>query len=461
MFLQRRWLLALVFVSLILLQLPETLAQQGELVMNGGFESGDFTGWSHTNSRVVSQSEQGYYDAMSHPPHSGRYSAEVGSAARLGTISQQISIPAKSVATFVAWYRLEQGSSLMIYLKNPDGSTIKQWSESGSQSWTTVSYDLDVTYAGQTITIEFDGQGNEQLTTVYGYCVDSAGNYYPCTYPTYADYFPFVDDVSLHPTLTQYVATINAPDLPPELATKLYVDGTQVGNIQGQRSVPLTFKIGESHTISIDGYVYKDNTTRYYCANDTVTVSSDVQVTFTYKPQYYLSIRNGYGQETGNDWYNGGSTATFSLRAGAVPMPGLAGVLGAKLVFEKWTGSAETSSIRGNITMTGPASISANWKTDYTTLLFAAGLIVILAIVGVMAYVRLTRKRKRRESTQLYEITPTKEMEITDELNSKEDETEIKEMSNDTARKGSRTTSKDGEISDQRERTRHRQKHRE
>jgi hypothetical protein len=423
---RRYWLLVFILLGLMLSQLNETFAQPQELVTDGGFEDG-FTGWSHTNSQVVSMSSQGYFDAMSHPPHSGEYSAEVGSATRLGTISQKVTIPPRSVATFEAWYRLEQGSSLMVYLKNSDGSTIKQWSESGSQSWTTISYDLDLSYAGQTITIEFDGQGNEQLTTQYGYCLDSAGNYYPCPYYSYADYFAFVDDVSLRSTLTQYVATIVAPELPQELAAKLYVDGTQVGNIQGQHSIPLTFKIGERHTISLDNYVYKDNTTRYYCANNSVTVSSDQQITFTYKVQYYLSINNAYDQATGSDWYSDGSTATFSLKSGTVPMPGLAGLLGGKFVFEKWTGSAEDSSLKGTISITGPASISASWKEDYSILYVVVALIIALGAGGLLAYSRLVRGRRKESATQMYEVTPIEREEVIGEPAAKYEATKARE----------------------------------
>jgi hypothetical protein len=371
-----------------------------ELVKNGGFETGDFTGWTATNSKVLASSTTGTYHET---VHSGKYSARIGAESIQGRIDQTVSIPPKSSAKFTAWYLVEEGSSLTFSLKKSDGSVIQQWSFTSVNSWTSLTYDLDVSYAGQSVTIEFVGVGyrGTKTTTIYEYRCDPVTNAcysYPVEYESHNDYWPYVDDVSLTYEVVVYETNVTVSGLPQQLSTKLLVDGTQLSTIAGGQSKTLSFKIGETHKISVETYVYRNNETRYYCASESTTVSTDNSTTFSYTPQYYFSIISQYGNTTGSGWYDASAIAAFSVDN---KVQGPAGVdyslipWKVTFSFDHWTGDSSSTKSADSISMDGPKTVIAEWKSekqsDYTHLLAVVGLGVCL-IGG--AYLFITRRKK-------------------------------------------------------------------
>jgi hypothetical protein len=402
-----RWQVRFLTVTIILLvSIPVVLAespQQGqELVTNGGFENG-MAGWKAISAHPVTGQQQDVYDVSNHPPHSGQYSAQVGAVNQPGTLSQTVTIPLKSEAKFSAWYRLDQGTSLTIILKNSDGSIIQQWAGSGSE-WTQVTYDLGPSYAGKSVTIEFDGQANSVSQSTTGLCgFTRFGFPYYCLYQAESDYYAFVDDVSMVATLAQYMSGVSLSGLPKMLSTKVFVDDTQIAVLTGNQSQQFAFNIGETHKISVDNAVYQDNTTRFYTDTSFTTVSTDGQVTFSYRKQYYLSINTPYGTTSGAGWYYEGSKATYSVRSPSVPMPGLLGTLGAKYNFEKWVGDDSTTNLQSSILMDAPRSVSATWKPDYTILLVVIGAIAVACVACAIGYRKLVKVVRKRQATAVYE----------------------------------------------------------
>lgn len=391
-------------VAAILIPWP-VVAQDQELVTNGGFEKGT-QGWSATNAYAVAQNQLGYYDAISHPPHSGQYSAKVGTATQAGTLTQTVTIPEKSKASFSAWFRTEQGATLTITLKASDGSTIQRWSESGSQQWAQVNYDVSAQYAGQQVTIEFDGHGNEQLTTVTYYCTDAYGHVYICSGISYADYFAFVDDVSMIATVAQYDVNVTISGLPSALSTNLILDGTQASTISGGQSQQFTFTIGETHMISVKDSVYQDNTTRYLCESPSANVNTDDQLSFSFKKQYYLSVDSAHGAVNGSNWYNDGSTASFSMDSATAPITGILGTLGARYVFNGWTEGTSTGMLQNSIVMDSPKLVSATWREDYTSVYLFAAIIIAAVVGGIIAFMRFSKRKTRRGATISYDEGP-------------------------------------------------------
>jgi hypothetical protein len=399
-------LLLMLYVALV--AIPPSYASQ-QLVKNGGFESGNFTGWTIQNAKVRPSSTSGTYYEPAH--NSSRYSARLGTESTEGSISQTVTIPAKSDGKFTAWYRVEKGATLTIYLKRNDGSVIQQWSVStGVSTWTVVSYDLDLSYAGQTVNIEFVGIGHRETvsTSVITYCYDQAGRPYPCTIPyvEYNDYWPYVDDVSLTSTVVAFQATITVTGFPQGMVTNVFADGAHVAALAAGQSQTLLLRIGSPHTVSVDTYLQEDNLTRFYCASDSASVSSDGEIMFTYKPQYYLSVSSPFGESSGNGWYDGDSKASFSVDPSSSPLAGLLGILGGKNVFEKWTGDATGTSTHDEIVMKSPKSVSAVWRADYSSVYLIIALIgLALGVGGLVAYRRFKGK-PRPDKTQVYDVIP-------------------------------------------------------
>jgi hypothetical protein len=392
----RRLLPFLVLFTLALAAFPISCATD-DLISNGGFETGKFDGWTAANSQVLKSTN---YVAA----HSGKYSARIGTAITQGGISQTVSIPAKSSGKFTAWYRIEKGSTLTIFLKRSDGSVIQQWPATSVALWTSVTYDLDVSYAGQSITIEIDGIGNRETISqtqnmCYNYCDPTTNVCYnicePLTTETHNDYYSYVDDVSFTFAIAIYETNVSMTGLPEQLSTKLSVDSKELAPMSTSESKTFSFNIGESHKISVESYVYEDNATRYYCASNSTVVSSDGSVSFSYKPQYFLTVNSPYGSTTGGGWYDEGSEASFALDRITFPISDITGTLGAKRIFVKWNGDASSSSADGKITMDGPKSISAVWTVDNTLFYASIAIIVGGCIAGIAVAYRLVARRKQ------------------------------------------------------------------
>lgn len=384
-----------------------------DLVKNGGFETGDFTGWTATNSKD--------YRGLA---NSGKYAARIGTETIEGRIAQTVSIPPKSIAKFTAWYRVEKGSSLTVILSKSDGSVIQQWSVTNVTPWTSMTYDLDVSYAGQSVTIEFVGVGYRETTSGIRHydweCDPSGANCHltPVEYEIHKDYWPYVDDVSLTYEVVVYETALAVSGLPEELSTKVLVDASQLSTIAGGQSKILPFKIGETHSISVETYVYKNNGIRYYCASEPVTVNTDNSITFSYKPQYYLSVISPYGDGAGSGWYDAGAIGAFSVDS---RVPGPTGVdyllipWKATYSFDHWTQDSSSTKSSDSITMDGPKTVTAAWtsqkESDYTPLLAVVG----LSVGGIAgAYLFITRRKrardrrshKRKRSGEVRRMTP-------------------------------------------------------
>lgn len=90
-------------------------------------------------------------------------------------------------------------------------------------------------------------------------------------------------------------------------------------------------------------------------------INAPSSVSWNWKTQYQLTVFSAYGTASGEGWYDSGSTAYATLALGTV-----SGTPGIQYVFVAWTGGASgTDTISGPITMDGPKTASADWKTQY------------------------------------------------------------------------------------------------
>ncbi len=103
---------------------------------------------------------------------------------------------------------------------------------------------------------------------------------------------------------------------------------------------------------------------QFITSTNTGTISSASSGDSTaYTKQYYLTVNSSYGSPTGQNWYNAGSTASFSV---TTPVSGGTGI---QYTFTSWggsgTGSYSGTSSSQSVTMNNPIKETASWQTQY------------------------------------------------------------------------------------------------
>jgi len=124
-----------------------------------------------------------------------------------------------------------------------------------------------------------------------------------------------------------------------------------------------------------------------YSEQVTIKMDKPYSASARYEKQYYLEVRSDYGNPTGSDWYDEGSKAKAQVEK-ELPTEDIWGALGARRVFDHWSGDESSRNNPAEITMDSSKSIIANWKIDYTM-----PLIVIILLVLVIAVAIFARKR--------------------------------------------------------------------
>ena len=146
-------------------------------------------------------------------------------------------------------------------------------------------------------------------------------------------------------------------------------------------------------------------------ASSTVTITMNMphNARAVYQTEYFLQVRSELGTPKGSGWYPKGSTASISINA-EVPMSGFWGSLGAKYVFDRWSGitSGDQYSPTTTITIEGPSIAIAVWKQDYssvsTLLTGTLALILILGIIVALVFIRGAKSTMGKEQTALAEL---------------------------------------------------------
>jgi uncharacterized repeat protein (TIGR02543 family) len=97
-------------------------------------------------------------------------------------------------------------------------------------------------------------------------------------------------------------------------------------------------------------------------ATDAVTMNGPLTETASWAHQYELTVTSVYDTPGGAGWYDSGSAAYASLTDGTV-----SGGAGTRYVFTSWdTDASGTNYAQSNaITMDGPKTATAGWKTQY------------------------------------------------------------------------------------------------
>ncbi len=87
-----------------------------------------------------------------------------------------------------------------------------------------------------------------------------------------------------------------------------------------------------------------------------------------------------------------GSEVSFSVTSPA-PESGLMGTLGARVIFDRWSGDLSASTQTATIKMDGPKTVTAIWKTDYTSAYITLGVIVLVVVLVIVGGVVVVRRK--------------------------------------------------------------------
>ena len=154
------------------------------------------------------------------------------------------------------------------------------------------------------------------------------------------------------------------------------LDYTAVGTVVTISGVPKThddlpfsmwFDSGATVTYSYDDFVSSSISGKRFRLDSVtgsespITVTQPALVTGNYVIQYYLTVISPHGIPGDMGWYDAGSTAYAKVNPLIV-----SGSTGVQYVFTDWNGDASgITSPSDPITMNGPKTATANWKTQY------------------------------------------------------------------------------------------------
>jgi hypothetical protein len=156
-------------------------------------------------------------------------------------------------------------------------------------------------------------------------------------------------------------------------------------SITGPHAIQIPFEISTGTGRKIVFVKWRDGETSN---SRTLTLTDDTTLIATYKTQYLLTVNSPIGTPQGSGWYDDGSSTQFSV-ASPLRVEGVMGILGSKYVFQHWNGDSTATTATASVTMDGPKTVTAEWRTDNTMPYITIGVIivVVIVIVGVLLFV--------------------------------------------------------------------------
>ncbi|NWG10790.1 PKD domain-containing protein [Candidatus Bathyarchaeota archaeon] len=159
---------------------------------------------------------------------------------------------------------------------------------------------------------------------------------------------------------------------------------TYTADVDPTETVPFSVwvKAGSQITYTYQDIVSGSSGVRYVLTSvspaSPQTVSGPLTIVGNYKTQYCLTVNSPYGTTTGAGWYDTGSTAYAGLNTSIVDQGN-----GTRRIFIYWNGDASGTNYAQSdpITMSGPKTANANWKTQYLLTVRTNGLGLVITQV--------------------------------------------------------------------------------
>ena len=300
-----------------------------QLVLNGGFETGDFSYWIPSGNMAGCEVTN-----LAEHVHSGSYGAGLGSVGSLGYLSQNLPTVAGQSYLLSFWLH-SPGDTPNEFLVSWNGSTLFDQTNVPAVLWTNLQFLVQAT--GSSSALEF---GFRDDPTALG-----------------------LDDISVMAVAASNISvTVQAS----VSGCSFTVDGTNYTS-------PQTFSwvSGSSHTLATTSAQSGGAATQYVWStwsdggaiSHTITPTSATTYTANFGTQYYLTMDYGAGGNSvspGSGWYNSGAVVSI----GVTPSSGY--------TFSGWTGSGNGSysgaDNPGSVTMNGPIAETASFTTPPPTL---------------------------------------------------------------------------------------------
>src|SRR5438034_4094428 len=145
---------------------------KADLVVNGGFETGDFTGWTVAASfTFVDPASPGVGGAGGFGTHSGSFYAAMGSVGALGTISQTLSTTTGQTYTLDYWFASDGGTPNEFRV-DWDGTTLFDQSNIPTHAY--VEYTFAVTATSPSTVLTFFERNDPSYLSLYDVSVNDA-----------------------------------------------------------------------------------------------------------------------------------------------------------------------------------------------------------------------------------------------------------------------------------------------
>jgi uncharacterized repeat protein (TIGR01451 family) len=133
---------------------------QASLILNGGFETGDFTGWALSGDNTWTIVDDGGSSGIA--PHSGSYEAALGTSSSLGYLSQTVATTPGTSYLLSFWLNHSGGDPNDVFLVSWNGTTLIDETNPPAPAWT--SYQFMVMATGTSTVLQF---GYEASVTDY------------------------------------------------------------------------------------------------------------------------------------------------------------------------------------------------------------------------------------------------------------------------------------------------------
>jgi hypothetical protein len=133
----------------------------GSIVQNGGFETGDFTGWVLVGDTVIGRNVYNAVVTESEYPytvHSGNYGAFLGEGGYLATLTQTLPTVSNQLYQLSFWLSNPESMGPQQFIANWDGTEVLNLSSPPVMGWT--NFQFLVTAAGTNTDVQFAAEND-------------------------------------------------------------------------------------------------------------------------------------------------------------------------------------------------------------------------------------------------------------------------------------------------------------